>query len=452
MAEHSSLPPHLPASRAMALVLAIFLLFCCATGARAAVAIQQVTSEKGITAWLVEDYTVPIIAVRFAVNGGSSQDPPGKEGLVNLMTGLFDEGAGNLDSDAFQIRLDDAGAEMAFSEGRDVIYGSMRMLAERRDEAFELLHLAVEKPRFDAGPVERIRSQILSGIVANENDPDTIANRKWIEALYGAHPYARRAEGTRESLAAITPQDLHAAHRAMFARDGLHVAVVGAIDPETLKRKLDEVFGGLPETQHLVPVPDIVPKLAQTVQVNYDRPQTSLRLAYPGLPKTAPDLYAAAVMNQILGGGTFTSRLFREVRDKRGLAYSVDSTLVSHKHASALLISTATSSERASEALEVVREVVRHMADDGPSADELAAAKKYLIGAYAINNLNSSSAIASTLVQLQLDGRGIDYMQRRASYIDAVSLDEVRAVAKKLLSADPAVLVVGPALAGGVKE
>src|SRR5690606_5875532 len=135
MAEHSSLPPHLPASRAMALVLAIFLLFCCATGARAAVAIQQVPSQQGITAWLVQDCAGPIIAVRVASNGVSSQDTPGKEGLVNLTTGLFDGGAGNLDSDAFQIRLDEAGAEMAFSEGRDVIYGSMRMLAERRDEA-----------------------------------------------------------------------------------------------------------------------------------------------------------------------------------------------------------------------------------------------------------------------------------------------------------------------------
>src|SRR5690606_14931569 len=178
MAEHSSLPPHLPASRAMALVLAIFLLFCCATGARAAVAIQQVTSEKGITAWLVEDYTVPIIAVRFAVNGGSSQDPPGKEGLVNLMTGLFDEGAGNLDSDAFQIRLDDAGAEMAFSDGRDVIYGSMRMHAVRRYAHIVLLHHPVKKLLFAAVTIKRIRRKIQSATITHDNEPDTIAKRK----------------------------------------------------------------------------------------------------------------------------------------------------------------------------------------------------------------------------------------------------------------------------------
>lgn len=431
---------------ACALVLSVLFLILPAITARAAVAIQDVKSDKGVTAWLVEDYTVPIIAVRFVFDGGSTQDPPGKEGLANLMTGLFDEGAGDLDSDAFQTRLDDAGAEMSFNETRDGIYGSMRMLAERRDDAFDLLRLAVGKPRFDQAPVDRIRSQILSDLTATENDPDTIAGNKWAQALYGSHPYARRDEGTKESLAGITVDDLRAAHRNIFARSGLHVAVVGAIDAATLKRKLDEVFGDLPEKQALDPVPDVDPKLGQTVQVNYDRPQTSLQLAYPGVRRDAPDFYAAAVMNEILGGGTFTSRLFKEVREKRGLAYSVDSSLVNRLHASALAVSTATRSDRAAETLGVIRDVIGHLAEDGPTAEELAAAKEHMVGAYAINNLDSSGSIAATLVELQLDGLGIDYMQRRAGYIDGVTLDEVKAVAKKLLSADPAVLVVGPPL------
>lgn len=442
---HRSMPRRF-AVPALTLFLSVLFLVLPAITARAAVAIQQVKSDKGVTAWLVEDYTVPIIAVRFVFDGGSTQDPPGKEGLVNLMTGLFDEGAGDLDSDAFQTRLDDAGAEMSFSETRDGIHGAMRMLADRRDEAFDLLKLAVEKPRFDKAPVDRIRSQIVSGLVASENDPDTIAGNKWAEALYGSHPYARRDEGTKESLAGITPDDLHAAHRRIFARGGLHVAVVGAIDAATLKRKLDEVFGDLPEKPVLDPVPDVDLKLGHTVEVNYDRPQTSLQLAYPGVPRDAPDFYAAAVMNEILGGGTFTSRLFKEVREKRGLAYSVDSGLVNHRHASALVISTATRSDRAAETLGVMRDVIRRLADEGPTAEELAAAKEYLVGAYAINNLDSSGSIAATLVELQLDGLGIDYMQRRAGYMNGVTLDEAKAVAKKLLSADPAVLVVGPPL------
>jgi zinc protease len=439
------------AAPAVTLLLSFLFLILPAITAHAAVAIQEVRSDKGITAWLVEDYTVPIIAVRFVFDGGSTQDPPGKEGLADLMTGLFDEGAGDLDSDAFQIRLDDAGAEMGFNETRDGIYGSMRMLADQRDEAFDLLRHAVERPRFDQAPIERIRSQLLAALVASANDPDTIAGNKWAEALYGSHPYARRDEGTKESLESIAADDLRAAHRRIFARDGLHVAVVGAIDAATLKRKLDEVFGGLPDRQELVPVPDAKLNLGKELQVTYDRPQTALQLVYPGVPRAAPDFYAAAVMNEILGGGTFTSRLFEEVREKRGLAYSVSSGLVNREHASALTISTATRSDRAAETLGVVRDVVRRLAEEGPTEAELAATKKYLVGAYAINNLGSSGSIASTLVELQLDGLGIDYMQRRAGYIEGVTLDEVKAVAKKLLSADPAILVVGPRLPEGSK-
>ena len=441
-----SIPQRL-AGPAVTLVLSVLFLILPAIAARAAVAIQEVKSESGVTAWLVEDYTLPIVAVRFVFDGGSSQDPAGKEGLANLMTGLFDEGAGDLDSDAFQTRLDDAGAEMSFSETRDGIYGAMRMLSEHEDEAFDLLRLAVTAPRFDQAPIDRIRSQIVADIISTRNDPDTIAGNKWAEALYGSHPYARRDEGTKESLATVTADDLRAAHRAMFARGGLHVAVVGAIDAETLKRKLDAVFGGLPERQKLTPVPDVAPKLGKELQVNYDRPQTSLQLAFPGVPRAAPDFYAAAVMNEILGGGTFTSRLFEEVREKRGLAYSVDSGLMNRRHTSALLISTATRSDRAAETLQVIRDVVKRMAEQGPTEAELAAAKEYLVGAYAINNLNSSGSIAATLVELQLDDLGRDYIERRSAYINGVTLDEVKAVARKLLSVDPATLIVGPPLA-----
>ncbi|RUU29889.1 insulinase family protein [Mesorhizobium sp. M6A.T.Cr.TU.017.01.1.1] len=436
----------------LTLLLSLLFLVLPALSARAAMSIQEVTSSKGITAWLVEDYSVPLVAIRFVFDGGTTQDPAGKEGLANLMSGLFDEGAGDLDSEAFQIKLDDVGAEMSFEAARDGTYGSMRMLAEQRDAAFDLLRLAVTEPRFDQAPIDRIRAQVLSGIIANELDPDTVAQRKWLEALYRTHPYARPDQGTRQSIATIAPDDLIAFHKANFARDGLHVAVVGAIDAETLKKKLDMVFGGLPEHQALSAVADTDPKLNQQLEVNYDQPQTSLQLAYPGVKRNAPDFFAAVLMNEILGGSAFTSRLFDEVREKRGLAYSVSSDLVDHQHANALAITTATRSDRAAETLAVVREVVRRMAEEGPTEAELAATKKYMIGAYAINNLNSSGAIAATLLELQLDKLGIDYMQRRAAFINGVTLDQVKAVAKKLLSAEPAIMVVGPKLGEAKKE
>ncbi|MEW9806607.1 M16 family metallopeptidase [Mesorhizobium sp. ZMM04-5] len=427
---------------AAALFLAAATFLASPVGAE--VAIQPVTSSKGITAWLVEDYSVPIVTIRFSFQGGHTQDPPGKEGLSELMSGLFDEGAGDLDSDAFQTQLDEGGAEMRFGADRDTVYGWMRTLADTKDEAFDLLRLAVEQPRFDAAPIDRIRAQIVAGIVASERDPDTAAQRRWQVALYGDHPYARPEVGTEASLAAITADDLRAYHKAVFARDTLKVAVVGAIDAETLKRKLDDLFGNLPETSNLRPVETVAPKLSQEVRFDYDLPQTSLQLAYPGVPRSDPEFFAAHLMNHILGGGTFTSRLFDEVREKRGLAYSVTSYLVTNKYSSGLVVSTATRSDRAGETLDVIRDVVHKMAEDGPTEAELAAAKKYVIGAYAMNNLDTSGAIATTLLQLQEENLGIDYMQKRVAQIDAVTIEQVRAAARRLLNAEPAVLVVGP--------
>ena len=416
--------------------------------AQAEVAIQEVKSAKGVTAWLVEDYFVPIVTIRFSFRGGSTQDPAGKEGLSELMSALFDEGAGEFDSQTFQTKLDDAGAEIRFGAGRDTIYGSMRMLAEKKDEAFGLLRLAVEQPRFDAAPIERIRAQMVSGIVASQRDPETAAQVKWAEALYGAHPYARPDEGTEKSLATITGDDLRAYHKAVFARDNLNVSIVGAIDAETVKQELDELFGDLPEKSDLRPVQKVDLKLGQEVRVDYNLPQTSLQLAYPGVPRDAPDFFAAYLMNHILGGGTFTSRLFDEVREKRGLAYGVDSSLVTHEYSSGLVISTATRSDRSAETLAVIRETVRRMAEAGPTEAELAAAKKYIIGSYPLNNLDSSNAIAATLLSLQEEKLGIDYMDKRSALIEAVTLDQVKAVAKKLLVTEPAILVVGPPAEG----
>ncbi|NRP76055.1 putative zinc protease [Ensifer psoraleae] len=424
-------------------LLAIFFFILQALAAHAVMTIQEVKSEQGIAAWLVEDHTAPIIALHFAFDGGTAQDPAAKEGLANLITGLFDEGAGDLDSDAFQEKLDDAGAELSFDAQRDGVYGSMRMLSEQQDAAFDLLRLAVNRPRFDQAPIDRIRAQLLSDIIANEHDPNSIAHRKWLRAIYGTHPYSRPDEGTKESLAGIKPADLSSFHKATFARNGLHVAVVGDIDAERLSKKLDELFGDLPEKQALAPVADLAPKLGQQVEVAYDLPQTSLQLAWPSVKRSAPDFYAVMLMNQILGGSPFTSRLWAEVREKRGLAYGVYSSLVEHQHSNALVVTTATRADRAAETLSLVRKVVKEMANEGPTEAELEANKKYLIGAFAIDNLDSSASIAATLVDLQVDKLGIDYIQRRAVLIDQVTLDQVKAAAWKLLSAEPAIMVVG---------
>lgn len=435
-----------PAAAILLLVLSVPLI---AEKAKADIDIREISSSKGIKAWLVEDYTIPLIAINFAFKGGTTQDPVGKEGLANLMTGLFDEGAGDLDSDAFQEAIDDAAAEMRFSATRDAIYGSVRLLADQRDTAIELVSLAVKAPRFDEDPLSRIRSQIVAGIRSRELDPQTQAARKWAEGLYGDHPYARRDQGTEETLDTITPDDLEAFHKRIFARGQLYVGIVGAIDEQTAKRVLDKLFGDLPASPDLNDVADAEISLGKEIRVTYDLPQTSLRLAWPGVERQDPDFFAAYVMNHILGGGSFSSRLYNEVREKRGLAYGISSYLINRDHSSALGINTATRSDRAEETLKIILDEVSRMAKDGPTAGELEAAKKTIIGGYAVNNLDSSQSVASTLVELQLSDLGIDYIQRRTELIGSVGLEQARDVAARVFSAEPSVMIVGPGKADG---
>ncbi|MDH6229877.1 zinc protease [Mesorhizobium soli] len=430
------------AATAVATSLLLFAL-----PARAEMKIQEVKSSSGVSAWLVEDYSAPIISIRFSFEGGTTQDPNGKDGLTTLMTGMLDEGAGKLDSEAFQSRLDDAGAEMQFSAGRDSISGSMRTLADQKADSFELLRMAINEPRFDKEPLERIRAQMVSGILAAAHDPEAAAQVKWANALYGDHPYARHSEGTEESLASMKADDLRALHKAIFARQKLKVAVVGAIDPATLKTDLNKLFGNLPEKPALQSVPDVQAKLGQELHVDYPLPQTSITFAYPGVSRDDPNFFGAVLMNHILGGGTFSSRLFDEVREKRGLTYGISSSLMNQAHSSGLMISTSTRVDKAGETLDVIHDVVDKMAKNGPEEAELADAKKYLVGSYAINNLDSSTSIASTLVDLQVEKLGIDYMQRRAELINAVTVDDVKAAARKLLSVKPSVLIVGTPMA-----
>jgi zinc protease len=337
-----------------------------------------------------------------------------------------------------------AGAEMAFEAGKDAIYGTMRMLADKKDAAFELLRLAVNEPRFDEGPVDRIRAQIKSGILADSRDPEEQAEIAFSKAIYGAHPYSRRKEGTIETLDSITPDDLAAFHRKMFAKANLYVAVVGDIDAETLKSKLDLLFGRLPEKPDLRPIGKADLHLDQIVRVEYDLPQSTIRLAYPGVARDDPRFYAAYVMNHILGGGAFSSRLFEEVREKRGLAYGVGSSLITRKYADLLVIGTATRADATKETLGIIRDVVHTMAEDGVTAKELQDAKENIIGGYAINNLDSSSSIVRTLVDLQIENLGIDYIDRRESLINAVTREEVAQMARSLLGAKPAIMIVGP--------
>ena len=408
-----------------------------------ATTIERVVSPGGIEAWLVHEPAVPMIAVDFAFGGGAAQDPAGKAGTANLVASLLDEGAGDLDSKTFHARLERKAIELGFQAERDTLRGTLRTLTENRDEAFDYLRLALTKPRFEGTDVEIIRSQILSNLRRATTSPTDIASLRWWQTAFADHPYGRPVNGSLESVPTVTADDLKDYTRRVLARANLKIAVVGDIDAEAVKAMLDRVFGALPAEPDLKPVANVAPQgLGRRIVVKLDVPQAVVTFGGAGIARKDPDFMAAYIVNHILGGGAFSSRLYQEVREKRGLAYSVYDSLVWLNHSALFLGGTATRADRAGETLDVIDKEIRRLAESGPTADELAKAKAYLNGSFALN-LDTSSKIAALLVQLQLDGLGIDYFTRRPEMINAVTLDDAKRVAKRLLDGGMLVTVAG---------
>ena len=424
----------------VATVAATSIMFA---GSAGATTIERVVSPGGIEAWLVHERAVPLIAVDFAFVGGAVQDPPGKAGTAALTASLLDAGAGDLDSTAFSDRLERKAIQMGFSAQRDAIHGTMRTLTENRDDAFELLHLAITAPRFDARDVEISRAQILSLLRRETTSPTDIASRRWWETAFEGHPYGRPVNGTSETVSNISIADLKSYTHRVLARENLKIAVVGDIDAETLMVLLDRTFSALPEKPELYPIANVAPRgLGRRIEVSLDVPQTVVDFGGPGIPRQDPDFMAAYLINHILGGGSTDSRLYQEVREKRGLAYSVSDNLVWLDHAAVMLGGTATRADRAGETVDLIEKEIRHFAENGPTAGELMEAKRYLNSAFVLN-LDSSTKIAGLLVQLELDGFDTDYFSRRTAMIEAVTLDDARRVAKRLLDKGLLVTVVG---------
>ena len=431
------------AGRAAVCLVAGLVAIAAALPARA-VEVQRVVSPGGIEAWLVESHAVPVIALEIAFRGGTAANPPGREGLANLVSTLLDEGAGDLDSAAFQERLTDGAIDLSFNAHADDFRGSLRTVTDNADDAFALLRLALTAPRFDADAIDRMKAGVLADIRRRVADPDWMARRAYFETAFPAHPYGRPSRGTAATLAAIGVGDLRSFVRDRFARDNLVIGVTGAITAEALAGVLDTVFGGLPAEAAPVAVPAIVPANdGRRLLVERAGPQSSMLLAQPGIARDDPDYYAAYVLNHILGGSGFTARLTEEVRQARGLTYGIYSYMALSRHAELLMIGSSLSNENVGEALAVVRGLWRDVAENGIRENELADAKTYLTGSFALN-FTSTGAIARALVSMQLQDLGIDYLDQRNAQIEAVTLADVNRVAGALLMPDAlSVVVVG---------
>jgi zinc protease len=393
-----------------------------------------VKSPGGITAWLVEDHANPMIAVSLLFKGGAATDPEGKVGLATFVSGMLDEGAGEMDSQAFQTRLDDLNIEMGFNASRDSFSGSMTTLAAHRDEAFALLNAALTHPRFDAEPLERMRQAFQTRLRQRSERPNARAAETLFADIFPGHPYGRPTDGTPAGLAAITSADLHAFVKTRFSRDRLVIGVVGDIGASDLATLLDKTFGSLPATSQVPPVPQVKPKLSGgIIPVPMAVPQAAAVFVQEGPARADPDWHAFRVVMYALADGGFSSRLTEEVREKRGLAYGVGAEAAPLAESPLVVGSVGTQTAKIGESLRIIRAEWAKMRDSGPTDDEIAKAKAFLAGSLPLG-LNSSPAIAQTLTTLQHFNLPPDELDHRAEVLAAISPETIRAVAKRWLT------------------
>jgi zinc protease len=277
-----------------------------------------------------------------------------------------------------------------------------------------------------------VRGQLQAGLAYAARDPDRVASEQWAAMAFPGHPYGRPSNGTPASVKAITRDDLVEFTSRTFARDNLRVVVVGDIDAATLGGVLDKVFGHLPAKAKLTPVAAVEPASAERQKViEMAVPQSVARFGMPAMPRKDKDFMAAFVLNTILGGGVMSSRLWEEVREKRGLAYSVYTSLQPYKQTSIFSGGVATKNEEIGKTLEVIRAEIARFAAEGPTEKELADAKSYLIGSFALR-FDSNAKIANQLLWIWQEELGLDYVDRRNGEIEAVTLEQVKRVAKRL--------------------
>ena len=419
-----------------------------------AMTIERVTSPGGIEAWLVRDRSIPVVALEYSFRGGSALEAAGKEGTASLLAAMLIEGAGEYESQRFQSELEDRVVSLGFDAGLDTFSGSLKTLTENLDFATDMLRLALTAPRFDTVDLERVKARTAIGLRRAAEEPSTIAGRVWMSTAFADHPYGRPTRGTPETVTALDAEVLRTYLRQNLTRDRLVVGAAGDITPEALGRLLDKIFAGLPATGGPVTVPEATPKnLGRTLVVRRPVPQSVVTLGHEGVKRDDPDYYAATIVNYILGGGGFNSRLTTEVREKRGLAYSVYSYIGAYDHAGLMMGGTATENARVGQSLEVIRREWQRMHDEGPSESELANAKTYLTGSFPLR-LDASNRIARLLVTIQYDKLGFDYLDKRAALIEGVTLSDARRVARRLFSADRLLTVVvgEPAGLTGIEE
>lgn len=403
--------------------------------------IEEVTSPGGFDAWLVEDHSIPFVALEIRFRGGASLDAPDAQGATNLMVGLLEEGAGELGAQEFARARDSLAAKFSYNVSDDAVSVSAQMLTENRDEAAALLRSSLVAPRFDEDAIERVRGQVLSGLRSAQTDPRSMASRAFDSLVFGDHPYSGPIEGTTDSVEALSREYIVAAHETALTRERVYISAVGDITAEKLGPLLDKVLGDLPQEGAPLPAEADL-NLPGGVQVEeFETPQSVAVFAQTGIKRDDPDFFATYVLNHILGGGGFESRLQTEVREKRGLTYGVYSYLSDKDAAQLWAGSVSSANDSIAEAIRVIRDEWARIGDEGVTEEELRDAKKYLTGAYPLR-FDGNSQIANIAVGMQMDGLSPDYIANRNDMVEAVTLEQINRVARERVDPEKLTFVV----------
>jgi zinc protease len=428
------------------------LLSVCLAAAFAAPAyaatVKNIDLGKHAEVWFAEDHTVPIIAFNISLPAGSAYDPAGKAGLAAFTGAMIDEGAGDMDSKAFHEALANKAIAFRARADRDYLVNSVSTLKENAPEAMRLLQLALTRPRFDAEPLTRVRTQIIQSLEQDQVQPPSVASRAFVRAFFNGHPYAHPISGEIGSINAITAADLRAFAKSHWTKYGIKIAVAGDITEAALTKLLGQTFQPVSGA-----VPPSVPNIGRLGTpgvhvVPLDVPQPTAVFGLPGIMRHDPDFIPGYVANYILGGGGFSSRLMEEVRVKRGLTYGISTGLSSYNKASVMQGSVATRANAIRQTVQVVKDTMAKFAAEGPTQRELDDAKTYLTGSFPLA-FASNSGTASQLGTFLRQNLDIGYVTRRNALIQAVTLDDVRRVGKRLFDPSRLTVVIGGSPAEG---
>ncbi|MCC5991094.1 MAG: insulinase family protein [Rhodobacteraceae bacterium] len=417
------------------------LLLLLATPSRAEIEITPVTSDGGLQAWLVEERSIPIVALELIFAGGSTLDADDKAGATGLMAALLSEGAGDLDAQGFAIRTEELAARISFDAGRDTVSVSARFLSEDADAVIDHLRMALTQPRFDDDAIARLRGQLLAKLRRDALNPNNIASVAFNRAAFGDHPYGRESDGTPETVAALGRDDLIAAHRNAIARDRVHIGAAGDISADELGALLDRLFDGVPDTATPLPERAVFQAGGGLEIIPFDGPQSVIAFGHDGIARDDPDFLTAFVLNEVFGGGRFGTRLMESLRVQRGLTYGVGSFLAAGLLGESYQGRMSTDNANAGAAIELLREEWAAIARDGITEEELSRIQTYLTGAYPLR-FDGNASIASIMASMQYQGFDIDYVNIRNDLIDALTLEQVTDMAARLFDADALYFVV----------